>query len=92
MRCEWNVLLSVEHLSTIGCWASLPEMQKVVPYHADRFAQILINSSSSKHKPPSHDLSFLFGLSNRGIFLASKSNQTDDFSMFKNIDSDGVID
>ena len=97
MRCEWNVLLSVEHLSTIGCWASLQEMQKVVPYHADRFAQILINSSSSKHKPPSHDLSFCSAFLTVVFFLLVKATRPMTFqyltvTMFKSIDSDGVID
>ena len=98
MRCEWNVVLSIEHLSNIGCWASLQEMQSVVPYHADRFAQIIINASSTvTNKPAPHDLSFCTAFLTVVFFLLVKATRPMTFqyltvTMFKNIDSTGVID
>ena len=37
MRAEWNLLLSIEYLSKINCWATLEDLQTVIPYHGDTF-------------------------------------------------------
>ena len=31
MKIEWNTLLSVEYLESINCWATLDDLQKVIP-------------------------------------------------------------
>ena len=93
MRCEWNVLLSVEYLSKIDCWASLEDMQSVIPYHAERFTQILLNSSI----PSSHDLSFCTGFLTTVLFILVKATRPMTFQyltveMIENVDQSGMID
>ncbi|MEO0688586.1 MAG: hypothetical protein AAFY76_26875, partial [Cyanobacteria bacterium J06649_11] len=90
---------SVENLSSIGCWTSLEEMQRVLPYHADRFAQIILNASSpvSNEAQPPHDLSFCTAFLIVVFFLLVKATRPMTFqfltvAMFKNIDSSGMID
>ena len=72
MRCEWNVVLSVDYLSKINCWASLDDMQMVIPYHGERFAQILSNTSEKTYNPPAHDLSFSTAFLTAVFFLLVK--------------------
>ena len=97
MRCEWNVLLSVKYLSKIDCWASLEDMQKVVPYHADRFSQILINSGSPNCTVTPHDLSFSTSFMTAVFFLLVKATRPMTFQyltveMVENIGDNGLID
>ena len=98
MRCEWNNLLSVEYLSKIDCWASLEDMQNVIPYHADRFSQILLNSSSgSSCIVTAHDLSFSTSFMAGVFFLLVKATRPMTFQyltveMVENIDKNGYID
>ena len=45
MRANWNTVLTVEHFTEIGCWATLEEMQQVISYHGERFAQVVLMAS-----------------------------------------------
>ena len=45
MKAEWAVLLSIDYLSSIKCWATLEELQNVIPCHSNRFAQIMLNTA-----------------------------------------------
>ena len=47
MRVEWNTLLSIEHLESLNCWATLTELQRVVPFHKDKYNQIILNVKST---------------------------------------------
>ena len=47
MKSEWTILLSVDYLSKIDCWATLEELQQVIPFHSDKFTQIILNSSKT---------------------------------------------
>ena len=38
MRLEWNTLLNIDHLSKLNCWATLEELQNVIPFYAERFS------------------------------------------------------
>ena len=44
MKVEWNTVLSVDYLSSINCWATLDDLQKVLPFPADKFTQVLLNA------------------------------------------------
>ena len=57
MRLEWNTILSMEYLQSINCWATLEDLQSVIPYHSDKYAQILINCGGESVISP-HELSF----------------------------------
>ena len=46
MLSKWNVFLGVDYLSSINCWAKLKDLGKVIPYHGDKFDQIIINYST----------------------------------------------
>ena len=53
MRANWAKILTVEHFTEIGCWATLKEMQEVIPYHGERFAQVILMSSRDDANVPS---------------------------------------
>ena len=97
MRSEWNILLSADYLSKINCWATLDEMQKVVPYHTEKFSQILLNASDVALLIPSHDLSFCTSFLTAGFFIMIKATGPITFQfltleMVENIDQNGMID
>ena len=97
MRCEWNVLLSVEYLSKVDCWASLEDMQSVIPHHGERFAQILLNTSVKEYRAPSHDLSFCTSFLTAVLFLMVKATRPMTFQyltveMLENVNQNGMID
>ena len=35
-RVQWRTVLSAEYFNSINCWATLEELQKVIPYHSDK--------------------------------------------------------
>ena len=43
MCTEWNTTLDFDYSDKLVCWASLDEMQSVLPYHQPRFTQIIYN-------------------------------------------------
>jgi len=97
MRSQWNVLLSVEYLSSINCWATLDDLQSVIPFHGDRFAEIILNSSTESAIVSPHDLSFCTSFIATVLFLMVKASRPMTFQyltveMFTNIDSNGFID
>jgi len=78
MRVEWNSLLSIEHFESINCWATLTELQTVIPFYEDKYYQIVKLCKTGGGNP--HDLSFatsfivsLFFLRVKGTFF--KTNE-----------------
>ena len=58
-RLKWSSILNIENFKDKGCWASVEELQSVLPFHEERFSQIISNASlepASEVGP--HDLSF----------------------------------
>jgi len=97
MRSQWNVLLSIEYLSSINCWATLNDLQNVIPFHGDRFAEIILNSSIESAIVSPHNLSFCTSFTATVLFLMVKASRPITFQyltveMFTNIDSNGFID
>ena len=98
MRSEWNVLLSVEYLSKIDSWATLEDMQQVLPFNADKFTQVLLNASSGDNViVPAHDLSFCTSYIISVLFIMVKASRPMTFqyltvTMFNSIGKDGMID
>ena len=41
MKSNWREVLSVDYLNSINCWAKLEELQKVIPYHSEKYKQIV---------------------------------------------------
>ena len=97
MRSEWNVLLSVEYLTSIKCWATLEDLQNVIPFHGDKFAQIMLNASAVSTIISPHDLSFCTSFITTVLFLMVKASRPMTYQfltveMFENIGSNGFID
>jgi len=97
MRIEWNNVLSIEYLESINCWATLEQLQEVIPYHGDKFSQILLNASRTSAYVPSHDLSFATSYVVAILFLLVKASRPMTYQyltvqMLQNIDQNGIID
>ena len=97
MRVKWYTVLSIDHLSSINCWATLEEMQEVIPYHADKFTQILLNCSHLDTTVAAHDLSFATSYIIAVLFIMVKPSRPMTFqhvtvSMIFDIGKDGMID
>lgn len=73
MRVEWNTLLSIEHLESKNCWASLADMQNVIPFHEARYKQVVNLVQSNDHS--SHDLSFATAFIVSLLFLKVKGTR-----------------
>ena len=70
MGIEWNTLLSIEYLENINCWTTLKDLQNEIPYHENRYKQIVINAKYDNSS--SHDLtSFIVTL----LFLKVKASR-----------------
>ena len=72
-------------------------MQNVIPYHSDRFTQIMLNAGSAESIIPSHDLSFATSFMSGVFFLMVKATRPMTFQyltteMVKNIDKNGMND
>lgn len=97
MRAEWNILLSVDYLEKINCWASLEDLQQVIPFHGDKFAQILLNSSDKTVFIPPHDLSFCTAYIIAVLFLMVKASRPMTYqfltvTMIESIGDEGIVD
>ena len=95
MRMEWNTLLSVEHFESLNCWATLNDLQHVVPYYADKYRQIIINAKSDGCT--SHDLTFATSFIVVLFFLKVKGSRPMTFQfltleMLNSAFKTGVID
>ena len=73
MRVEWNTLLSIEHLESINCWASLADLQKVIPYHEIKYKQVVNLAQINAHI--AHDLSFASSFVISLLFLKVKGSR-----------------
>ena len=95
MRFEWNTVLSIEHLENINCWASLAELQEVLPFHETRFAQV-INLAKGNDVSP-HDLTFATSFVVTVLFLKVKGSRPMTYQfltieMVRSAFNKGVID
>ena len=60
-------------MNSINCWAKLEELQKVIPYHSEKYKQIILNASSPFLSIAAHDLSFATSFINAALFLMVKA-------------------
>ena len=95
MRVEWNTLLSIEHLESINCWASLTDLQKVIPFHENRYNQVVNLAMINAHI--AHDLSFASSFVVSLLFLNVKGSRPMTFQfltvkMFHSAMETGMID
>ena len=72
MKLQWNEVLSVDCLDRINCWAGLADLQKVIPFHANRYKQLILDSTTLSSCIGSHDLSFATSFIVAVLFLMVK--------------------
>ena len=75
VRVEWNTVLSLEYLTSINCWATLEEMQKVVPFHENKYNQIISMSKEDGNGTSPHDLTFATSYVICVLFLVVKGTR-----------------
>ena len=95
MRVEWNTLFTIETLESKNSWATLVELQAVLPFHEARYEQILKLIKIKNHS--SRDLSFATSFIVAMLFLKVKSSRPMTFQfitipMLNSIKEDGMID
>ena len=73
MKSDWREVLSVGYLNSINCWAKLEELQKVIPYHSEKYKQIISSASSPFASIPAHNLSFATSFIVAPLFLMVKA-------------------
>jgi len=73
MRVEWNTLLSIETLESKNRWATLADLQNVLPFHETRYKKVIILAKSNNHT--SHDLSFATAFIVSLLFLKVKGTR-----------------
>ena len=72
MKSDWREVLSVYYLNSLNCWVKLEELQKVIPYHSEKYKQIILNASSPISSIAAHDLSFATSFIVASLFLMGK--------------------
>ena len=75
MKSDWREVLSVDYLNSINCWAKLEELQKVIPYHSEKYKQIILNASSPFTSIAAHDLSLATSFIVAALFLMVKASR-----------------
>ena len=96
MKLQWNEVLSVDYLNSISCWAALPDLQKVIAFHANRYKQIILNSTTPSSWIAPHDLSFASSFIAAILFLMVKASRRMTYKrltveMIKLIGENGII-
>ena len=95
-KLQWNEVLSVDYLNSINCWATLAHLQKVIPFHANRYKKIILNSTTPSSCIASHDLSFATSFIVAVLFLMVKASRPMTYKhltveMIKSIGENGII-
>ena len=97
MRLDWKTTLSVEYLDSLNCWASLEELQKVIPFHSDRYSQVIKKASNELCEITPSDLHFATCFMVCVLFLSVKATRPMTFQnltveMVRSIGPDCFID
>ena len=96
MKLQWDEVLSVDYLDSINCWATLADLQKVIPFHANRYKQIILNSKTPSSCIAPHDLLFATSFIVAVLFLMVKASRPMTYKhltveMIKSIGENGII-
>lgn len=75
MRVQWNTLLDIDFLAKQNCWASLSQLQSVLPYHLPRFTSIIQNAKDATKEVGPNDLSFATHFLAAMLFLDVKATR-----------------
>ena len=98
-KMEWSRDLDLDSLISANCWASLQEMEKIIPYHIDEFKYVVEKCKCFPlHEVPLQSLTFATGFVAVFLFLRLKGGRPMTFqpltvSMFENSKANnGFID
>ena len=88
--------MSVDYLNSINYWAKIEELQKVIPYHSEKYKQIILNASSQFTYIAAHDLSFATSFIVAALFLMIKASRLMTYQfmtvqMVESIGENGII-
>ena len=73
---EWSEELTVENLEAVNAWATLEEVQQVIPYHFRRYSEVLQKCKKGLDSDvPSHDLTFPTRFLSVYLFIQVKSSR-----------------
>ena len=72
MRVNWTTDLDVETLVTHRSWATLSEVQSVIPFHNERYQAVLEKSRTSTSSVTAGELTFATRFVTRYLFLKVK--------------------
>ena len=97
MKEEWTKILNIDYLNSINCCASLEDLQRAIPFHCNRYKQIILNARNQLNSAPAHDLSFSTSFMVSVLFLMVKASRPMTYqyltvSMVRSIDLNGIID
>ena len=82
------------YLNSINCLAKLEELQKVIPYHSEKYKQIVLNASSPFASIPA--ISFATSFSVAALFLMVKASRPMTYQfltvqMVESVSENGII-
>lgn len=72
MRANWTTELGIENLESRRSWASLAEIQSVIPFHRERYESVLENCMSSPSSVAPADVTFATRFVAAYLFLKVK--------------------
>ena len=96
---EWSSILIIsiiDYFGIINCWVTLVHLQKVIPFHAGRYKQIILNSTIPLSCIAPHDLSFATSFIVAALFSMVKASRPMTYKyltveMIKSIGKNGII-
>ena len=96
MKTEWKEVLSIDYLNSINCWAKLEEIQSVIPYHSEKYKQIILNATSPSTSIAAHDLSFATSFIVAALFIMIKASRPMTYQfltvqMIQSVGENGII-
>eukprot|EP00795_Rhopilema_esculentum_P017891 gene17891-biopygen2671 len=75
MRVQWTVELDVDTLERKGHWASLKDLQKVIPFHMGRYKKIVAKCREHSAEVSASDLTFSTRFITTFLFLRVKGSR-----------------
>lgn len=97
MKLEYTTILDVDHLDSQGCWSTIDDMKKVIPFHQKTFKTIVDLCKSGTSTVSPHQLTFSTNFIVALLFLEVKASRPMTYQyltlpMLEAVNKDGIID
>ena len=97
MKLQWTKVLDIDMYISNGCWATLGDLQKVIPFHQKHFDNVLRQCQSEGGDCAMHDLTFSTSFITALLFLKVKATRPMTFQyltiqMIEKVSKEGFID